>query len=224
MAVKQDTRQRMLFATSGEEKKCPKCGEFKSIESFYLVKKKDETRSHASYCKKCDNQKRTTHYRKTRSGKTWDEVQENSFGTKPCRQCGVNIWGQKNRRVCQSCISQNKRKPQQKSEQRQTLEDVGLWEWHQAAVRGIGILQSRVKEQQQSEWEKKCGIAVVSIRKRTFRGSGKDVRIWMTWEQRCIAAIQNLTASLNRITQDAWIKKCSNASLNLKRRTLKQTD
>jgi len=72
MAVKQDTRQKLLFAiddfpTIEAGKCCNRCKVFKSPSEFYTVKRKSgEGRSLSSICKRCDNGRRVGTLRKAK--------------------------------------------------------------------------------------------------------------------------------------------------------------
>lgn len=203
MAVKHNNRQRALFSTDDDliayrsidpSKACSKCGDIKSADQFYPIKRKDGTKRLAPLCKSCDNAKRQRNTVKAKGSEYRSRVDRS-------REAKERREAEREQRRCEKTLRENQ-----------------FGEWTQAIQTALSHSRSNQKEHTRNGWARKCCTAVVSLRKRTHRGSGKEVRKCTTWQKRCKAAKANLKASVKRQHQDAWKKKCSTCALNHKRK------
>jgi len=204
MAMKQDTRQKLLFAnddfpTIEAGKCCNRCKVLKSPSEFYTVKQKSgEGRRLAVMCKQCDNARRQLSIVRAR-GPDW--VDGNIKRRNELRAKSVEAKAEK-----------QKRRREEKAQKNQ------FGEWT-SVIRGA---LSRAMSQQQNYsndgWKRKCQTVIRGLKKRKPISTGIGLQKCTTWQKRCKAAKGNLKASVNRPHRDAWKRKCSTCALNHKRK------
>ena len=213
MAEWKNSRQRSLFATLDEEKKCSKCGEVKTVDQFYSKKSRHGTQYLSYVCKRCENRRRCKNVIKSK-GKQYKSRADLSREAEERRAA---------ERAARRLEPRKARKKTRRQVWREGLCLRGLGDWCDVVIRWQSQIHNSERKTELREWEVKCNTVVRSIRLRTFKGSGKDTRVCMTWEQRCEAAKRNLAACIKRPEQDAWMKKCENATRKLRRRELNVT-
>lgn len=205
MAVRQDTRQKLLFAnddfpTIEYGRVCTRCKEFKSSSEFYTVKrKKGEGRRLGSLCKSCDNERRQLTIERAR-GPDWVDG---------------NV-KRRNERRAKSLETKAEKRRRRREEKDAQKNEFGEWT---NVIRGA--LSDAINDQKQyvkSGWDRKCHTVIKGLRKRHKIGAGKGLQKCTTWSTRCKAAKANLKAVMKRPHMDAWKKKCSTCALNHKRK------
>jgi len=205
MAVKQDTRQKLLFAIDDfpaieAGKCCNRCKVCKSPSEFYTVKRKSgEGRTLSSICKRCDNGRRVETIHRVR-GPDW--VDGNARRREQQRHDAVERKAEKER--------QRTKKKELKQNQ--------FGAWTKAIRDAIHRAMNSQRGYEKSGWNRKCETAMSGLRNRTPIATGKGFQKCNTWKQRCKAANLNLLAVMKRAEQSAWKKKCATCALNHKRK------
>lgn len=205
MDVKQDTRQKLLFATDEfpaieSGKLCCKCNKIKSGPEFYTAKRKNgDGRYLRAMCTQCDNFKRQKNIERVR-GPDWVDG---------------NVKRRNEVRV-KAAEARDKKRRQKLEEKEAKKNEFGKWT---KVIRGaMSHAMLSQKDATKTDWEKKCVVVISGLKKRNPIAIGKGLNKCTTWQDRCKAAKVNLKAVMKRPHQDAWKKKCSTCALNHKRK------
>lgn len=221
MATANSTQAEPPIASDGH-KRCNKCGETKLRSEFYSNKKKSGGYKPACKCKACDNARRLALHRspeslaKRKQAANCDEWRNkfgSDYGVRPCKKCGVNIWGIKPRRdFCEACFAIAR------DESKAARND---WKASWGRVCKSQSLELSRKADRESdpdiEWKRKCETAITSIRLRKRISNNRKKRrviVCLTWKQASKRAKVSLKAKGVRSCQSRWSLKCETAARN----------
>lgn len=234
MATANSTQAEPTIASDGH-KRCNKCGETKLLSEFYSNKKKSGGYKPACKCKACDNARRLALYRSPRSREKrialyhspeslakrkqsanydeWRNKFGSDYGVRPCKKCGVNIWGIKPRRdFCEACFAIAR-------DESKAARDDWKASWGRACKTWFRTIRRKAIRQANPDiaWIKKCDSIASGIQKRRIRKSTQSLRTTEDWDALAIQEGLRTFAEVVRSSRCEWSIKCNTTYTNWRR-------
>ena len=187
MAEWKNSRQRSLFATLDEEKKCSKCGEVKVVDQFYMKTRRD-SRTLQNYCKSCANKKRCEWVKKSK------------------------LPGYVSREETRRHSRQEKEKL--KNIDQLIREIPPPTHWEVIALQEFQKLANRSRRRQRDCWTRKADSVLIGLHNRLIRNTNRDKRrkgITVTWADASKKQFRLLKCRTTLRLATGWSRKATQA-------------